>query len=90
MTQKLVKKVLQKDVIFLDLVYIHTRLATLPVTIKLIITSSHRMKQIKIKRFVASQKRLWPAINFRMRKWPATLKRLGRPAEKLPVVFPYF
>ena len=26
-----------------------------------------------------SQKPLWPAINFPMWKWPATLKRLGRP-----------
>jgi len=42
--------------------------------------SCYCIKLIKIKRFVTSQKRLWPEINFLMWKWPATLKRLGRPA----------
>jgi len=42
------------------------KLATLRVTIGLIITSSYRIKLIKIKGFVTSQKHLWPAINFLM------------------------
>jgi len=55
------------------------KLATLRATIGLIITSCYRTKLIKIKGFVTSQKCLWPAINFLMWKWPATLRRLGRP-----------
>ena len=56
------------------------KLAALRATIGLIITSCYRIELIKIKGFVTSQKLLWPAINFLMWKWPATLKRLGRPA----------
>jgi len=53
------------------------KLATLRATIGLIMTSCYRIKLIK--GLVTSQKNFCPAINFLMWKWPATLKRLGRP-----------
>ena len=57
------------------------KLATLRAAIGFIITSCYCIILIKITvaNCYVTKKRLWPAINFLMWKWPATLKRLGRP-----------
>jgi len=55
------------------------KLATLRATIGLIVTSCYRIKKTYQNQGICYvTKRLWPAINFLMWKWPATLKRLGR------------
>jgi len=61
------------------------KLATLRATMGLIITTCYCINLSKSRicyfriAYCYVTKRLWPAIDFLMWKWPAKLKRLGRP-----------